>query len=104
MTRQSAWFGYAAAVGGSALALLLRLLLSSYFEHRTILVIYMPAVVFAALAGGFWPAMAATALCTAISIAFVGGGLFESPANYVDIGFFLALGPILGLVGQRLLR
>src|SRR5579871_6815557 len=102
--RQSAWFGYAAAIGGSALALLLRVLLLPYFEHRTILVIYMPAVVFAALAGGFWPAMLATVLCTAISIAFIGGGVIESPANYIDVGFFLALGPVLGLVGQRQLR
>jgi len=103
MWRQSAWFGYAAAIGGSVLALIVRFALEPYFEHRTILVIYMPAVVFAALAGGFWPAILATVLCTGISIIFIGGGLLASPANYVDIGFFLALGPVLGLAGRRLL-
>lgn len=86
------------------LALLLRFLLSPYFEHRTILVIYMPAVIFAALAGGFWPAMLATVMCAAFASAFVGSGLFEGAANYIDIGFFVALGPVLGLVGQRMLR
>jgi two-component system sensor kinase FixL len=102
--RRPVWFGYAAAIGGSALALLLRLLMSPYFEHRTILVIYIPAVIFAALAGGFWPAMLATALCTAVATTFIGSGLIGNPANYLDLGFFVAMGPVLGLAGQRLLR
>src|SRR4051812_27164933 len=102
--RQPTWFGYATAIGGSMLALILRLMLSPYFEHRTILVIYMPAIIFAALAGGLWPAMLATALCTAVATTFIGSGLIDSPANYIDIGFFVAMGPVLGLAGQRLLR
>ena len=102
--RQSSWFGYVAAIGGALAALILRFAFATYFEHRTFLVIYVPVVLAAALLGGFWPAMAATGLCLGISTIFLGGVLFSDVGNTIDTSFFAMLGPMLGLLGERLLK
>jgi two-component system, LuxR family, sensor kinase FixL len=78
--------------------------LRQYFADRTFMVIYMPVVVYAAFAGGLGPAMLATVLCVGISLFFLGSDLFANPANLIDAAFFAVLGPVLGLIGERLLR
>lgn len=99
-----AWFGYTAAIGGSLLALLVRTLFTSYFEHRTFLLIYVPAVLLAALFGGLGPSILATALCLGISVLFLGAGVYESTANIIDIFLFASLGPAFGIIGNQLFR
>jgi hypothetical protein len=68
------------------------------------MVIYVPVIVYAAFAGGLGPAMLATVLCIGISLFFLGSDLIANLANLIDVAFFGVLGPILGSIGERLLR
>lgn len=97
------WFRYGSAAGAAALAFLFRLMLQPYFEGRAFTVIFVPVVAFAAFAGGRGPAILASVLCLGITAFFLGGSLGE-PANLIDVAFFAVLGPILGFIGDRLLR
>jgi len=98
------WFRYGTAASAAILVFLLLFILRHYFADRTYMVIYMPVVVYAAFAGGLGPAMLATVLCVGISLFFLGSDLFANPANLIDVAFFAVLGPVLGLIGERLLR
>ena len=96
---------YAAAAAAAATAMTLHMLLENYFEGRTFTVIYVPVVVFAAFVGGRGPAILATLLCIIGSLAIVGGReLLLHPANVIDLSFFAVVGPVLGLMGDRLLK
>ena len=105
MTKQRRlWFRYGSAAAAALAALVLRFTLHHYFEDRTFTVIYVPVVVFAAFAGGRGPAIFATALCICISAFFLGESLYTNPASLIDVSFFAVLGPILGVIGDRLLH
>src|SRR5215475_13476511 len=101
---RSFWLRYGSAAVAAAAAFALRLMLHHSFEDRTFTVIYVPVVVFAAFAGGRGPAIFATLLCLASSAYFLGSSLYTSPANLIDVSFFAVMGPILGVMGNRLLR
>jgi two-component system, LuxR family, sensor kinase FixL len=96
------WLHYGGALGAACLALVLRFLLHPYFEERTFTIIYVPVVMYAAFAGGLGPAIFATFLCLCISLLFLQFELLTHAGNLIDLGFFAALGPILGLLGDRL--
>jgi len=96
------WLRYGSAALAALVAFVLRLMLHHYFEDRTFTVIYVPVVVYAAFAGGRGPAIFATVLCLGISGYFLGQSLYTSPANLIDVSFFAVLGPILGVIGERL--
>ena len=98
------WFRYGSAAAAAAFIFVVRLMLHRYFEDRTFTVIYLPVVVFAAFAGGRGPAIFATVLCLASSAYFLGASIYTNPANLIDVSFFAAMGPILGVIGNRLLR
>lgn len=100
------WLRYGSAAIAAGLALFLGLALHPYlgFEDRTITVIYVPVVVFAALAGGLGPAIFATVLSLCIMGLLLGERLFTSPANLIEVSFFAVIGPILGMIGNRLLH
>jgi two-component system sensor kinase FixL len=98
------WFRYGSAALAAILVFILRLMLDYYFEDRTFTVIYVPVVVFAAFAGGSGPAIFATILCLCISFFFLTESIFANPANLIDLSFFAVMGPILGFIGNRLLR
>ena len=66
--------------------------------------IYVPVVVYAAFAGGRGPAILATILCLCSSGFFLRESLYSNAANLIDVSFFAVLGPILGVIGNRLLR
>jgi len=97
-------FRYGSAVAAALAAFILRGALHYYFEHRAFTVIYVPVVVFAAFAGGRGPAILATVLCLGGSVWFLGSDLYTNPANLIDVAFFAVLGPIIGLMGNRLLH
>ncbi|WP_375539204.1 DUF4118 domain-containing protein, partial [Klebsiella pneumoniae] len=78
--------------------------MDNYFEDRSFTFIFFPAVLFAAFAGGRGPAILTTLLCLLISAKFLGRSLVTEPGNLIDIGCFTILGPILGFMGDRLLR
>src|SRR5262245_13996435 len=104
MIRRSYWIGYLVAVAGSIVVLVLRFFLVPYFEHRTFMVVHMPIVLFSAFIGGLWPALLSTALGVAITASFLGSDLFTITANTIDFAFFVFLGPLVGVAGERLLR
>src|SRR5262252_8325134 len=105
MTAQNRfWFRYGTAVIAAILVFLLLYLLRQYFADRTFMVIYMPVVVYAAFAGGLGPALLATVLCIGISLFFLGRELVGNPDNLIDVAFFGVMGPVLGFIGERLLR
>src|SRR5246500_4065566 len=103
-TQDRFWFRYGTAASAAISVFLLLFILRHYFADRTYMVIYMPVVVYAAFAGGLGPAMLATVLCVGISLFFLGSDLFANPANLIDVAFFAVLGPVLGFIGERLLR
>src|SRR5215475_9602785 len=105
MTAQNRfWFRYGTAAVAAILVFLLLYLLRQYFADRTFMVIYMPVVVYAAFAGGLGPALLATILCIGISLFFLGQELVANPANLIDVAFFGVMGPVIGFIGERLLR
>ena len=98
------WLRYGSAAFAAGLAFALRFTLHHYFEDRTFTVIYVPVVVYAAFAGGRGPAIFATLLCLCSSAYFLGESLYTNPANLIDVSFFAIMGPILGVMGNRLLH
>ena len=104
MEQRRLWFRYGSAAAAALAVFALRLTLHHYFEDRTFTVIYVPVVVFAAFAGGRGPAIFATALCLCISAFFLGQSLYTNAANLIDVSFFAVLGPVLGVIGDRLLH
>lgn len=92
--------GYAAAVAGAGAALALRMLLAPIYAHRSLVIIYVPAVLIAALIGGRAPAILATGLCLAISVLSLHGDL-RLMANAIDLAIFAGLGLVIALVGDR---
>ena len=98
------WFRYGTAAVAAVLVFLLLYLLRHYFADRTFMVIYIPVVVYAAFAGGLGPALLVTVFCIGISLFFLGQELVTNPANLIDVGFFGVLGPVLGFMGERLIR
>ena len=95
--------GYLAALGGAMVGLIVRLLLDPYVDHRALVIIYVPAVLAAALVGGAGPAILATVLNLGISAAFLRQDVWR-PDNAIDLAIFMVFGPIIGLVGDRLRR
>jgi len=103
-SQRQLWLRYGSAAVAVGLAFAFLFALHRYFEDRTFTVVYVPAVAFAAFAGGRGPAIFATLLCLCSSGFFLGGSLYTNPANLIDVSFFAVLGPILGVIGNRLLR
>jgi len=100
---QATLIGYAVALGGAVIGGALQWLLNPHFEHRSLAIIYTPVVLAAALIGGGRPATLATALCLAISWAFLRHEVW-STANLLDLGFFALLGPVIGMAGDHARR
>lgn len=102
--RGKLFVSYVTAATAAAAAVALRVLLEPYFEGRTFTIIYVPVVVFAAFVGGRGPAIFATTLCLIGSATSIGRDLLSHPANIIDLSFFSVVGPVLGLMGDRLVR
>lgn len=105
--RAISWFSvgprpYLVAVAASGASFVMRLLLDPYFQDRTVFGCFFPALVVSALIGGLGPALTTTGLSLLISAYFVGHRLLTDPANLIDTGLFLLLGPALGFAGWRL--
>ncbi len=96
------WRPYAVALAAAALVLVLRWHLHPYLEGRTLTIIYIPVVTYAAFAGGRGPAIFATLLCFGISALVLPPDVYARPGSLIDLGFFAVLGPTLGIFGDRL--
>lgn len=100
--RAHRWFALGLAVLATLVSIGFRLALEPVFHDRTLMVIFVPAVIFAAAIGGMAPAMLATLLSLAATVLLSGEALFSDRANLVDALLFLVLGPSFGLAGRRL--
>lgn len=100
----AAWRGYGLSILGVALALGARLALGPVFEGRPILLLFAPAVLFAAAVGGPWPALLAAALSLGGAVAVSDTHLFNDPAELAEAVLFVALAPAIAYGGFRLQR
>jgi two-component system sensor kinase FixL len=98
--RTRPWLAYAVAIAGVLISLGVRVALDPIFHARTLMVVFVPAVVIAATLGGMGPAMTATLLAVAGSLLASGGDLLSDRANLIEILLFVALGPTLGMAGR----
>lgn len=100
--RAHRWFALGLSVLATLISIGFRLALEPVFHERTLMVIFVPAVIFAAAIGGMTPAMIATALSLAATALLSGEALVNDRANLIDALLFLVLGPTFGLAGRRL--
>jgi len=96
------WLGYVVAVAAAAASFALQLVLAPIFQDRTVFVVFVPAVIAAAVVGGVGPALVVTALGLLGGFALAGLAITRDPANLIDALLFLVLGPAIGLAGLRL--
>ncbi|CAN7259806.1 PAS domain S-box protein [Phenylobacterium sp. LjRoot225] len=100
--RAQPWFPYVLAILATLVSAGFRLALQPVFHERTLMIVFVPAVIFSAALGGMGPAVIATLLSLAATALFSGWALVNDTANLIDALLFLALGPAFGLAGRRL--
>jgi two-component system, LuxR family, sensor kinase FixL len=96
--------GYMAAVAASLAALLLRHLVTPYADGQTLYVMYMPALITAALIGGRGPALVAMGICLAGSLLLPGPAPLNELGSAINTGFYVVVGLMIAFVGERLRR
>ncbi len=96
--RQDLW-AYAVGVAGAAAALAARELLAPYLGDRTILLLFTPAVLAAAVLGGAAPALVSTALSAAAAVAIE--RMSGQPIDGPSVALFMAIGLGFAVVGER---
>lgn len=94
---------YLLAVAAAAVSVGVRATLDPIFHDRTLMVIFVPAVVFSAALGGVGPAVTTALVSLAGTILLVGARLVEQPANLVDALIFQTFAPAIGAVGRALI-
>ncbi len=97
-------WGYVAAIGGSALALAVRVWIEPLIGDRAIFMLYVPVLLLASGLGGWRPGLLAAGLSVAGCITLTGDGFWRHPSNLINLGLFLVLSPIIASVGERLRR
>jgi two-component system sensor kinase FixL len=102
--RTRPWRPYAIAAAAALICLGFRIALDPIVHDRSLMVVFVPAVVVAATIGGMGPAATATLISAAGAVLLSGHALQTQPANLVDVLLFLALGPALGLAGRSLIH
>lgn len=96
--------GYLVAIVAMTVALAIRLVLEPILLDRPLLIFFVPAVLAAALWGGFGPGLLATALGLAGSALLLGRALWTSAPNLINAVAFLAVGGGIAWFGERLGR
>jgi two-component system sensor kinase FixL len=95
--RKSLW-GYGLALLAISMAALTNALLEPWIGGRTLLILYLPALLAAGRFGGFGPALLATALSLTASY-LINGSLVNDSADVVAVTIFVIMGFGLGLGG-----
>jgi two-component system sensor kinase FixL len=96
--------GYVVAVAATALCVGLRLALDRYFHDTLVFLLFVPAVLAAAWAGGFWPTVAAGFLSGSAALAIIGSGAPLDAEVMVRAAVFAVLVVVIGATGTRMLR
>jgi hypothetical protein len=97
---------YAATVLATATSFGFDLALAPVAGGRSLLLLYVPAILFGAGLGGLGPALTAAALALIASLGRGGGAalLLDDPAGRVEALLFVVVAVFAGLAGQRLER
>jgi len=101
LAARSRWTTYAVAIGAAALAFGLQLMLQPIFQHRSIYLAFVPALIASAIIGGAGPAFMVTALGLLAGLAATGPAFLSDPANLAAAMLFLATGIGTGLAARR---
>jgi len=96
--------GYAVAVASAAACLGLRMLLDRYFPDDMVFLLFVPALLAGAAAGGLGPALAAGALSVAFSLGVIGLDALDDPAVQIGAAVFILLTLGIGYCGERTWR
>jgi two-component system sensor kinase FixL len=96
--------GYAVAIVSTAACLGFRLLLDRFFHDDLVFLLFVPALLASAAAGGLGPTLVAGALSAVLSLGVVGLATLDDPEMLVRAGVFVALTLAIGLAGRRSLQ
>jgi two-component system sensor kinase FixL len=94
------WLRYSVPLASVALCVAIRLALDPLMDGRTVLLLFVPALMASAAVGGFGPAVAAAILSVLAQFAIAPGRL--DPGDLAAALFFLLLGIASGFAGSRL--
>ncbi|MGA0604812.1 PAS domain S-box protein [Phenylobacterium sp. VNQ135] len=96
--------GYGVALAATVVCAGARVALEPVFQERAAFLLFVPALMAAAVVGGFGPAVAASALGIAVHAALLGPQMFDDTANVINSVVFVALGLASGIAGGYLRR
>jgi len=96
--------GYGVALAATAACAAFRLVLDPYFNDDLAFLIFVPALLAGAAAGGVGPTLLAGVVSIVLSFAFVGFQNVDEPDVLIRSGVFVVLTLATGLVGSRLLH
>ena len=99
-----AFRGYLVAVLATALCAGLRLAFDRYFHDDLVFLLFVPAVLAATWAGGFWPAVCAGLLSGFVSLAIIGFAAVQDAELLLRASVFAILTVVIGATGTRMLR
>ena len=102
VARESAPYRYGAAAAAVALAFVLRLVLEPALGERVPYLLFTPAILLAAVAGGFGPGLFATLLGALLGYPFVGSPGLPAAGDLVAVALFALVGTGIALMGERL--
>jgi two-component system sensor kinase FixL len=95
---------YAFAAATAAICLIFRALLIPVSQDSTLLIVFMPALLWSAAVGGLGPTLAATAFSLLGSFLLIGPRVYADPTNSVTAAVFAILGLATGLAGSTYRR
>ncbi|HEX5263499.1 MAG TPA: PAS domain S-box protein [Phenylobacterium sp.] len=96
--------GYGLAAAASGACLVARLALGPALHDRANFLLFVPALMVGAMAGGLGPALLATALGVLFNAQLAGSALTDDPQTLVAMVVFLLLGGASGFAGAQLRR
>lgn len=98
---RSALRRYGVAVAAVAAVLALRLPFQDLLQDRAVLIIFVPAILVSAIAGGLWPGLLSVALSLASSY-FIGSLSASATLDAVNLAIFAAIGVMIAWLGETL--
>jgi two-component system sensor kinase FixL len=96
--RFEGWAGYFLALGAVAVAFLIRLSLQGALGQAAVFILFIPAILVAAVAGGIGPGLFALALSIGATFSIVGLG----PPFSVQVAVFVLVGLVIAWMGEML--
>eukprot|EP01036_Dinobryon_divergens_P057213 gene57213-76402_t len=96
--------GFAVALLSTGLCIAARVALDAIYPQDADFLLFVPALIASAAAGGLAPALLACALSLVACLGLQGGLSLAEPGALVRVGVFVGLGVISGLVGARMLK